>query len=135
MTLFTNSSNLNSIRDIFKKEEDKLIKDIKYVVTENKKKDILNQIEKILKNYKIKVIIVIIIEVILMLFFWYYVTAFCHVFKNTQISWLLNSFFSMLSRLIIEILLSLAFAKLYRISIDSNIRCIYNFALFFYSFG
>ena len=72
---------------------------------------------------------------ILMLFFWYYVTAFCHVYSSTQTSWLLDSFLSMLSRLIIIILLSLGFAKLYRISIESNFYCIYKFVLFFYCFG
>ena len=70
-----------------------------------------------------------------MLFFWYYVTAFCHVYSSTQLSWLLDSFLSMLSRLIIIALLSLGFAKLYRMAVEANTRCIYKFVLFFYCFG
>ena len=107
----------------------------KYKVTQKVKSEIIMEIDKILKNYRLKVFILIIIEFALMLFFWYFVTAFCHVYKATQISWLLDSLLSILSRLIIEILLSLGFAKLYLISIESNIHCIYKFVLFFYSFG
>ena len=80
-------------------------------------------------------IILISIEVILMLFFWYYVTAFCHVYASTQLSWLLDSFLSILSRLIIVLLISLGFAKLYRISVESQSHCIYKLVLFFYSFA
>ena len=93
------------------------------------------EIEKILKKYKLKVIIIIIIEIIFLLFFWYYVTAFCHVYTSTQLSWLLDSFLSILSRLVIILLLCLGFAKLYRIAIESNTHCLYKFVLFFYSFG
>ena len=136
MTLFTNLSNsVNSIRDIFRKEEEKLKKDKKYEVTKKRKEEILDEIKKILKKHKIKVIILIIIEVSLMIFFWYYVTAFCHVYPSTQTSWLLDSFLSILSRIIIISLISLGFAKLYRISIESRAHCIYKFVLFFYSFG
>ena len=70
-----------------------------------------------------------------MLFFWYYVTAFCHVYQSTQISWLLDSFLSILSRLVIESLLSLAFAKLYRMAIEAKTESLYNFVIFFYCFG
>ena len=136
MTLFTNLSNLtNDVRDIFKKEEEKMKKIKKFKINENTKKEIFNQIEIILKRHRIKIIILFTIEILLMLFFWYYVTAFCHVFSSTQISWILDSLLSMLSRLIIELLLSLGFAKLYQISIESNAHCIYKFVLFFYSFG
>ena len=136
MTLFTNLSNsINNVRDLFKSEEEKIKKNKNYKVTNERKKEILDEIKTILKKHKIKVIILITIEVLLMLFFWYYVTAFCHVYSSTQTSWLLDSFLSMLSRLIIILLISLGFAKLYRISIESNIYCIYKFILFFYSFG
>ena len=136
MTLFTNLNNsIHKIRSIFKNEEQKLIKDKKYIITEQRKKEIYEEIVKILKFHKIKVIILVIVEIILMLFFWYYVTAFCHVYSKTQSSWLLDSFLSILSRFIIELLLSLGFAKLYRIGVESNIHCIYKIALFFYCFG
>ena len=69
---------------------------------------------------KVKIFILIIIEIILIIFYWYFVTAFCHVYSNTQTSWLLDSFLSVLSRLIIELLFALLFSKLYIISIESN---------------
>ena len=76
MTLFTNLSNsTNEIRNIFIEEEEKLMKDKKYNVSEKRKREIIGEIKKILKKFKIKMIILIIIELSLMLFFWYYVTV------------------------------------------------------------
>ena len=136
MTLFTNLSNsTNNIRDIFKKEEEKIKKNKKYEVTDKRKKEIYTEINKILRKHKIKVIILISIEFLLMLFFWYYVTAFCHVYSNTQLSWLLDSFLSILSRIVIVLFICLGFAKLYRMAVESSSHSIYKFVLFFYSFG
>ena len=136
MTLFTNLGNsTNEIRNVFRKEEEKLIKNKKYTVTDKRKKEVLNEIDKILKKYKIKMIILIIIEFSLMLFFWYYVTAFCHVYNKTQYSWLFDSFLSILSRTVIDFLLPMGLAKLYRLAVESNIKCLYKIVLFFYSFG
>ena len=136
LTLFIKLSNSsNNIRNIFKNEEEKIKKNKKYVVTDHRKKEIMNEIETILKNYKIKIFIFFIIQLILIIFFWYYVTVFCHVYSSTQMSWLWDSLLSMLSRLIIDLLLCFGFAKLYRIAVDSNIHCLYKISLFFYSFG
>ena len=136
MTIFTNLNNsTNKLRDVFRKEEDKLLKNKKYKVTEQRKKEILVEVDQILRKHKIKIIILIIIEISLILFFWYYVTAFCHVYASTQLSWLFDSFLSMLSRLIIEVLLSLGLAKLYRIAVEANTHTIYKIVLFLYSCG
>ena len=136
MTLFTNLSNSsNDIRNIFRKEEEKLIKNKNYNVSDKRKKEILIEIEKVLKKFKIKLIILIIIEFLLMLFFWYYVTAFCHVYNSTQYSWLFDSFLSVLSRTIFDFLIPLGLAKLYRMAVESNIKCIYKVVIFFYSFA
>ena len=136
LTLFTKLSNAtNAIREVFKNEEEKLKNDKKYKVSEKRKDEIYKEIENILNKYKIKVFIFIIIEMILMMFFWYYVTAFCHVYSKTQMSWLFDSFLSMLSRVIIDALFSLLFAKLYRIGVESHVKCLYKASLFFYSFG
>ena len=135
LTLFAKLSNsTNAIREVFKKEEEKMKSNKKYNVTDERKREILKEIEKILKIYKIKVFIFIFIELVLMLFFWYYVTIFCHVYRTTQKSWLLDSFLTMLSRIIIDCLLCLGFAKLYRMAVESNIHCLYKLSLFFYSF-
>ena len=135
LTLFTKLSNsTNEIMEVFKQENEKLKKDNKNVVNENKKIEIKQKIEKILQKYQIKVIIFIILELLLLLFFLYYVTVFCHVYSNTQISWLMDSILSIVFRIIIDIILCFFFGKLYRIAIESNIYCIYKIALFFYSF-
>jgi hypothetical protein len=135
LTLFTKLSNsTKAIRDVFKNEEEKIIKDKKYVITDKRKKEIQKEIENILKKYKIKIICLIIIELIFMLFFWYYVVAFCHVFKSTQISWILDSSLSMLSRIIIDALICFGLAKLYRIAVDSEMSCLYKVVLFLYGF-
>ena len=136
MTFFTNLSNsINNVRDIFRNEEHKIKNNKKYKITEKRKKEILKEVEKIINKHKTKVIVLIIIEVLLMIFFWYYVTAFCHVYSRTQISWLLDSLLSILSRFIIELLLSLGFAKLYRMAVEANTECLYNFVIVFYCFS
>ena len=136
MTLFTNLSNSsNDIRNLFREEEEKLMKNKNYNVSNKRKKEIQLEVEKILNKFKIKIIILIIIEFLLMLFFWYYVTAFCHVYNQTQYSWLFDSFLSILSRTVLDFLVPMGLAKLYRISVESELKCIYRFVLFFYAFA
>ena len=129
------SNSTNSIREIFRTEEEKLKKNKKYKVSELRKKEIVLEIDEILKKYKIKVAILIIIELLLTTFFLYFVTAFCHVYQATQLSWLWDSLLSILSRAIIELLLSLGLAKLYRLAIESDIQCLYKISMFLYNFG
>ena len=131
--LFSKLNNAtNSIRKVFRNEEEKMKNNKKYVVNTTRKEEIRKEIENILKNYKIRTIIFFIIELLLMLFFYYYVTIFCHVYSDTQISWIWDSFLSILSRIIIDLLLSLLFAKLYRIGVESNVQIIYKISLLFY---
>jgi len=135
LTLFTKLNNsANQLREVFKKEEEKMKINKKYIVSEERKKEIQQEIANILTKCKIKIIVFILIEIILLLFFWYYITVFCHVYSNTQTSWLLDSFLTMLSRIIIDFLFCLGFAKLYRIAVESNIQTLYKISLFFYSF-
>ena len=129
------SNSTSSIRNVFKKEEEKMKKDKNYKVTLKRKKEILFEIEEILQKYKIKIIVLIIIELILMLFFWYFVTAFCHVYVGTQTSWLLDSCLSIIIRAIIELLISFLLAKIYRISVAGESYCLYKFVMFLYNFG
>ena len=136
LTFFTNLSNTTkNIRDVFKKEEKKIRKNKNYKVTSQRKKEIKEDIENILKRYKCKLLFLFFTQIILMLFFWYYVVVFCQVFYGTQTSWIIDSILSMLSRIIIDSIMCLLFSKLYRIAIGSNYGCIYKTALFFYGFG
>ena len=135
MTLFINLSNsTNSIRDVFKKEEEKIKNNKKYKVSDKRKEEIKGTIEKLLKKYQIKVIIYIIIQILLLIFYWYYVTIFCHVYSSTQISWTIDSLLSMIFRFFVDAILCMLFAKLYRIGISSNFYWIYKVSMFFYSF-
>ena len=125
----------NAIRNVFRNEEEKIKSNKKYKINDKRKKEIFLEIEKILKVLKIKLFILIVIQIILILLFWYFVTAFCHVYSSTQISWLLDSFLSFLSRLIIELLFGLLFAKLYIVPVESNVYCLYRVLLFVYDFN
>ena len=136
MTLLSKlSSSTSGIRKIFTKEEEKIEKKKKYKIDEKRKKEIFYEVEGVLKKLKIKIIILISIQMILMLLFWYYTTAFCHVYKSTQKIWLWDSFLSIVSRMIIELLFAILFAKLYLISIQSSVYCIYRIVLFIYDFS
>ena len=136
LTLLAKLSNsTNAIREVFMREEEKIKKDKNYIVTKQRKNEILLEIEEILKKYKTKVIILIIIELILVIFFWYFVTAFCHVYEATQISWLVDSCLSILSRAIIELLISFGLAKIYGMAISAESHCLYKFVMFLYNFG
>ena len=125
----------NAIRNVFRNEEEKIKSNKKYKINDKRKKEIFLEIEKILKVLKIKLFILIVIQIILILLFWYFVTAFCHVYSSTQISWLLDSLLSFLSRLIIELLFGLLFAKLYIVPVESNVYCLYRALLFVYDFN
>ena len=135
LTLFIKLTNCtNAMREVFQNVEEKMKKDKKYKVTNERKIEIKNEIENIFKNYKIKIIVFIILELLFMIFFWYFFIIFCHVYKSTQTSWILDSFLTILSRIIIDCLICLGLAKLYRIGVESNIHCIYKFAMFLYGF-
>ena len=79
------------IKDLFIEQEELLKNDKKYKVSEITKLEIQKNIDKILKCLRIKIIAFFILEILINLFFYYYIIAFCHVYQNTQISWLLDS--------------------------------------------
>ena len=136
LTLLSKLSNSsNAIRNIFRTEEEKLKNNKNYEINNNTKKQIFYGVENVLKKFKIKILVLLIIETILILFFWYFVTAFCHVYSSTQTSWLLDTFLSILSRLMIELIFGFLYAKLYCMAVSSGIKtfykilfCIYNFS-------
>ena len=131
--LLTNSK--DEIKNIFKKEEKKLRKNKRYKVNKSRKKMINNKLISIFKMLKIKIAFYILIESLLMLFFFYYITAFCGVYQNTQISWLLDCITSCFLSFIYEILYSLVISVLYIASLKFKLRTLYNISLFFYDLG
>ena len=68
-----------------------------------------------------------------MLFFYYFVTAFCEVYKNTQISWLSDSLSSFLLSFCGDVGNALFITILYIISIKYKLKCVYNMTLFLYN--
>ena len=133
LELLTNSK--DEIKGIFKKEERKLRNNKRYKVHKLRKKMINNKLIKIFKMLKIKIAFYIVIESLLMLFFFYYITAFCGVYQNTQISWLLDCIASCFLSFIYEILYSFVISVLYITSLKFKLRVLYKISLFFYDLG
>lgn len=123
----------HKITKLFLDEEKMLKNDKKYRVKRKKKLLIKYTIEKILKYLEIKIIIFIVVEFLFILFFFYYVTAFCHVYKKTQVEWLLNSFSSFVISSLIALSLSFVLSIIYRISTKNKYKFLYNICIFFYS--
>ena len=133
LQFFTNSK--ESTEELFREEEKKMRKDSKYKVSEKRKKEILINIKKIIKNLKIKILIFIVTELLIMLFFYYFVTSFCEVYKETQISWITDSFVSFLLSFPLEFANALLITILYKLAINKKIRLLYIIVIFFYNLG
>ena len=124
----------NKIENIFNEEEKKMKLNKDYKVDTNKKKEIFDNLVKIFKFLKIKIIIYIIFDFSIMLFFFYFTTAFCEVYKNTQISWLLDSFVSAILSILFELFLSFFISFLYIYSIKFKKKYLYKISIFLYEF-
>ena len=118
------------IEKVFRREEQKMRKNKKYIVSEKNRKIIKAKIENIIKRLKIKNIVFIIIEFLSMLFFFYFVTAFCEVYYNTQSSWLEDSVGSFFLSFILELLGALYISVLYKSSLTYKIECLFNLVIF-----
>ena len=129
------NNSTNQIRNLFREEEEKIKNNKKYVVSLPRKKEIICEVKRIMRNYKIKVIIFYIIEFVCMIFFWYYVTIFCNIYKKTQLSWLLDCLLTIIIRIVIDFLLNLILALLYILSIGLKSNCLYRVMIFFYCFS
>ena len=122
-----------AFEDIFREEEKKMRKDKNYKVNKKKKIEILKKIRKISLRWRCKIIIFIIIEFILMLFFFYFVTAFCEVYKNTQINWIIDCFMGFIISYATEIVGALSISIFYILSIRFKLKYLYRVILFFYN--
>ena len=125
----------DSIEDLFRTEEQLMRKSQNYKVGLKKKRIIVGKLFTIYKCLKIKIICYIIIEFLIIMFFLYYITAFCEVYKGTQLSWLYDSFTSFLLSLPIEFLISFVLSVLYIASIKFKSKCLYKLVLFDYGLG
>ena len=123
----------NKIEKLFREQENLLKADKEYKVNIATIKEIKNKIEKIIKCLNCKIIIFLILESIFMVFFFYYVTAFCQVYSNTQVSWLLDCLSSYIISLAIALAISFLFTVLYKISIKNQMKIFYKIIIFIYS--
>ena len=135
LILLSNINNTeNQLRKIFRNEENKIKNNKKYEVSILRKKEIILEVKKIIKKFKIKVIIFYIIEFSFMLFFWFYATVFCYVYNMTQISWLINTIFTIFIRIIIDLLVNLLFSSLYKVSVNFKSNRLFSIIIFIYCF-
>ena len=107
----------------------------KYKVSHETKLKIIEKILKTSNIFKVRIIIFVLIEIFMMLFFYYFVTAFCEVYKETQKSWLIDSFVSFLISFPVEFLLALIICSFYAIAIKRRIKCLYKIAMVLYNLG
>ena len=133
LQLLTNSK--NEVEDLFREEEKKMREDNKYKVNKKKRKKILVEIYQINKKLKVKIFFFILIEFSIMLFFYYFVTAFCEVYKKTQVSWIIDSIISYLLSFPIQFLTSFIIAVLYKLSVGNQLKWLYSLSLFLYNLG
>ena len=131
LNFLTNSK--EDIEEIFRKEEKKMRKDSKYIVSKITKREMMLQIYEIIKKLKIKILFFIILECTLLLFFFYFVTAFCEVYQKTQVSWLCDSFTSFIFSFPIEFLLAFVNTLLYKISLAKKSSLLYKIVIVFYN--
>ena len=133
LNLLTNSK--SKIEILFREEEQKMRKNKKYKVDANRKRFIFNNLLKVFKIMKIKIVLYIIIEFLIMLFFLYFITAFCEVYRDTQMSLLYDVLISFILSIPIELLISFFISLLYIAAIKLQIQLLYNIALFSYRLG
>lgn len=122
-----------NIIEVFKKEENKIKSDKNYIVKEERKAEIEQEIKKILEKQSKKNLAFFVIEILFMLIYWYYVTAFCHVFTNTQTTLILDTFFGIVFRFVIDSLLCFILSILYKYSIANKSEKMYKIIIFIYN--
>ena len=123
----------NEFRRLFRNEEGIIKINKSYTTSILRKKEIIIKVQNIVRKHKIRVIFFYIIEFTLMCGFWYYVTIFCYLYKKTIVSWLLDTFITIIMRIIIDVFINLIFSALYKCSISSNSECIYKLIIFIYN--
>ena len=125
------SESKDNLEDEFKEEEKKLREDPNYKVSDERKDEIIQKIDKELKNLKVKMVFFVIVDFIILLFFFYFVTAFCEIYKNTQTSWISDAVMSIIISFPIELAIALVITIVYFLSIKFKWKYLYKLAMFF----
>ena len=122
------------LEEIFRAQEKNMKKYKKYEVNEKQLEKIKTQINKTMKKLKIKNIIFLSINFVFMMFFFYFITAFCAVYHETQISWILNAIISFIVSIIIEFIIAFTNAIIYETSVRYKIESLFKISLFVYKY-
>ena len=117
------------IEEEFKKEEVKLRENKDYIVTAERKEEIMTSITKSLKCLKIKMVIFVIIDLIILLFFYYFTTAFCSVYSGTQTSWISDAIVSIIIAIPIEVAIALVITIVYKIALKYKCKFLYKISM------
>ena len=120
--------------EVFRVQENKMKKTKKYEVNREQIEKINIQINKITEKLKIKIIIFLSFIFIFMLFFIYFITAFCAVYQETQVSWILNAIVSFIVSVIIECILAFFNAILYDSALKYKIEFLFKISIFVYKY-
>ena len=107
-----------------------------YMIKEySKNKENASKIIQIIKCLRIKLIIFFVFTFLLFLFYWYFISAFCAVYRNTQIIFIRDSLTSFLTSMIDPFLIFAATTILRTISLtrcsNKKLSFIYNVSQFF----
>ena len=87
-----------------------------------------DQILEIYKCIKIKLNIYFIISFIFILFYWYFVTAFCRIYENVQITLIINHLLSKIISLVYPFFLYLLMAIIRVVALKQSLKCLYDFS-------
>lgn len=98
---------------------------------EKNDKEFLAESKKIVKNMRQRIIIFFVITVILMGFFWYYVSAFCSVYKQTQVAWIEGTMITLLFCIVIYSFLYFLVALMRYIGLKCHLSCFYTLSSYF----
>ena len=125
-------SSKDDIVNLFRDVENNIRRNKNYKISNKTKKNIYKKLEKIYKCLKIKILFYIIFESFIILFFFYYILAFCEVYRETQINWIIDSIISTLLSILIELFTSFVISLLYILSIKFKLKPLYTIVLSIY---
>ena len=102
----------------------------------NKEKDMdektfLFESKKILKSMRMKLFTFFIVSMVLMAFFWYYVSAFCAVYRKTQLAWIEGTIMTFLFCIVLYSFLYLLVTIARYIGLRCHISCFYTLSGYF----
>lgn len=100
------------------------------IEVEKDPKEFIKATKEIISKLKLKIICFFIINLILMLLFWYYVSAFCAVYRKTQVPWLQGCLITFIFSIIIQCFYSMIITLLRYLGIKGKISCCYTISTY-----